>query len=63
MATPTKAGKRKRTALATGTERTVGQRLRELRKAAGVSQEAIGSQGFVSTPGWIKMENGQRSPS
>ena len=23
----------------------------------------MGAQGFVSAPGWIKMENGQRSPS
>ena len=37
--------------------------LRELRRAAGLSQEAIGAQGFVSTPGWIKVENGQRMPS
>ena len=38
-------------------------RLKVLRKHAGVSQEAVGAQGFVSTPGWIKVENGQRSPS
>ncbi len=41
----------------------IAARLRELRRAAGLSQEAIGAQGFVSTPGWIKVENGQRMPS
>ncbi len=46
-----------------GEERTIALRLHELRKLAGVSQEAMGAQGFVSAPGWIKMENGQRSPS
>jgi transcriptional regulator with XRE-family HTH domain len=44
-------------------ERTIARRLHELRKLAGVSQEAMGAQGFVSAPGWIKMENSQRSPS
>ena len=63
MADSKKADKRKQTASATGMERTIGRRLRELRKAAGVSQAAIGAQAFVSTPGWIKIENGQRSPS
>ena len=29
----------------------------------GLSQEALGAQGFVSTPGWIKIENGQRQAS
>ena len=38
-------------------------RLKALRKEAGLSQETIGAQGFVSAPGWIKVENGQRSPS
>ena len=28
-----------------------------------LSQEAVGSQGFVSAPGWIKLENGQRQAS
>ena len=28
-----------------------------------MSQEAFGAQGFVSAPGWIKIENGQRSAS
>ena len=27
------------------------------------SQEAFGAQGFVSTPGWIKIENDQRQAS
>ena len=42
---------------------TLADRLRQLRVAHGYSQEEIGRQGFVSTPGWIKLENGQRSPS
>ena len=37
--------------------------MKELRKAAKLTQHAIGAQGFVSAPGWIKLENGQRSPS
>lgn len=41
----------------------VCQRLRELRKSIGISQEAIGAQGFVSAPGWAKIENGTRQPS
>jgi transcriptional regulator with XRE-family HTH domain len=40
-----------------------GERVKTLRKEIGLSQEAIGSQGFVSTPGWIKVENGQRRAS
>ena len=42
---------------------TIGSRVRDLRRAAGLSQETVGAQGFVSAPGWIKVENGQRSPS
>lgn len=42
---------------------TVGERLKQLRKEIGISQEAMGAQGFVSAPGWIKVENGQRCPS
>ena len=41
----------------------LGDRMKELRKAAKLTQHAIGAQGFVSAPGWIKLENGQRSPS
>jgi transcriptional regulator with XRE-family HTH domain len=41
----------------------VNKRLRELRISLGLSQEAIGAQGFVSTPGWVKIENGTRQPS
>ena len=41
----------------------LGQRLKSLRHDLGLSQEAVGAQGFVSTPGWIKIENGQRLPS
>ena len=42
---------------------TIGERLKLLRREIGLSQEAMGAQGFVSTPGWIKIENGQRQPS
>lgn len=42
---------------------TLGDRLKSLRKELGLSQEALGAQGFVSTPGWIKIENGQRQAS
>ena len=42
---------------------TLGSRLKKLRQEVGLSQEAIGAQGFVSTPGWIKIENGQRQAS
>lgn len=60
---PRKAAKRKPRA-ATGTpELTLGAKVKLLRRAAKLSQEAIGAQGFVSTPGWIKIENGQRHPS
>ena len=41
----------------------LGKRLKFLRNELGLSQEAIGSQGFISVPGWIKIENGQRLPS
>jgi len=40
----------------------INRRLRELRLSLGLSQEAIGAQGFVSTPGWVKIENGTRQP-
>ena len=42
---------------------TLGDRLKALRRDLGLSQEALGAQGFVSTPGWIKIENGQRQAS
>lgn len=42
---------------------TFGQRVKKLRQELGLSQEALGAQGFVSTPGWIKIENGQRQAS
>lgn len=42
---------------------TFGDRLRTLRRELGLSQEAIGAQGFVSAPGWIKIENEQRQGS
>ena len=42
---------------------TLGEKLKSIRRESGLSQEAIGAQGFVSAPGWIKLENGQRSPS
>ena len=42
---------------------TLGERLKTLRRELGLSQEALGAQGFVSAPGWIKIENGQRQAS
>ena len=42
---------------------TLGEKLKSIRRDCGLSQEAIGAQGFVSAPGWIKLENAQRSPS
>ena len=42
---------------------TLGDRLKTLRRELKLSQEALGAQGFVSTPGWIKIENGQRAAS
>ncbi len=42
---------------------TLGEKLKALRREAGLSQDALGSQGFISTPGWIKIENGQRHAS
>ena len=42
---------------------TFGDRIKNLRQELGFSQEALGAQGFVSTPGWIKIENGQRQAS
>ena len=41
----------------------VCQRLRDLRRSLGISQEALGAQGFVSASGWAKIENGTRQPS
>lgn len=41
----------------------LSKRLRNLRRSLGLSQEAMGNQGFVSTPGWVKIENGTRHPS
>ena len=37
--------------------------LKDLRTSLDLSQEAMGAQGFVSAPGWVKLENGQRDPS
>ena len=42
---------------------TIGERLKMLRQEVGISQEAMGAQGFISVPGWIKIEKGQRLPS
>lgn len=42
---------------------TFGERIKNLRQELGLSQEALGAQGFISTPGWIKIENGQRQAS
>ena len=44
-------------------EPTITARMKELRLAAKLTQEAIGAQGIISMPGWIKIENGQRNPS
>lgn len=41
----------------------LSSRLREIRQSLGLSQESFGSLGFVSTPGWVKIENGSRQPS
>jgi transcriptional regulator with XRE-family HTH domain len=42
---------------------TFAQRVKALRRELSLSQEALGAQGFVSTPGWVKVENGQRHAS
>ena len=42
---------------------TFGERVKILRRELGLSQETCGTRGFVSTPGWIKIENGQRQAS
>ncbi len=42
---------------------TLGERLKNLRREIGLSQEAFGAQGLISAPGWIKIENGQRHAS
>ena len=42
---------------------TLGEKLQTIRRECDLSQEAIGGQGFISAPGWIKLENEQRSPS
>lgn len=42
---------------------TLGEKLKSIRRESGLSQEALGAQGFISTPGWIKIENGQRQAS
>lgn len=42
---------------------TFGERVKKLRNELDLSQDILGSQGFVSTPGWIKIENGQRQAS
>ena len=59
---PRKIVVRKKSAPVTA-EPNIHSRLHDLRRAAGLSQEALGSQGFISAPGWIKVENGQRKPS
>ncbi|MBE7158255.1 MAG: helix-turn-helix transcriptional regulator [Rhodospirillales bacterium] len=41
----------------------IAKKLRCLRRAGGLTQEAIGAYGFISAPGWIKLENGKRAPS
>ena len=41
----------------------LASRLKDLRRELGLSQEAFGAQGFISAPGWIKIENNQRQAS
>lgn len=38
-------------------------RLKSLRQDLGLTQEGFGALKLASTPGWIKIENGQRAPS
>ncbi len=55
---------RRKAAIPDSTEEpTITARMKELRLAAKLTQEAIGAQGIISMPGWIKIENGQRNPS
>ena len=43
---------------------TFGERVKKLRQELGLSQEGARCPGFLfSTPGWIKIENGQRQAS
>ena len=42
---------------------TFGERVKSLRQDLGLSQGVFGTRGFISTPGWIKIENGQRQAS
>ena len=42
---------------------TFGERVKNLRRELGLSQGTFGTRGFISTPGWIKIENGQRQAS
>lgn len=59
-----KAPVRRKAAIPNSTEEpNVTARMKELRLAAKLTQEAIGAQGIISMPGWIKIENGQRNPS
>ena len=41
----------------------LSERLKLLRRDIGLSQDAMGTQRFISAPGWGKIENGQRQPS
>ena len=45
---------KKKLAAAAG-EPNIAAKLHELRRAAGLSHDALGAQGFISTPGWIKV--------
>ena len=63
MASTTTKTVRKAKAPSDDIETNLGTKLRLLRRAARLSQVAIGAQGFVSAPGWIKIENGQRRAS
>lgn len=41
----------------------LANRLKRLRQECNLTQTTLGSLGFISVHGWIKLENGQRSPS
>ena len=40
-----------------------GEHVKKLRQELGLSPDALGQHGFISTPGWVKIENGQRQAS
>ena len=56
-----KTTKRKSKAPPASEELTLGKKVKLLRRVARLSQAAIGAQGFVSAPGWIKIEKASAS--